>query len=284
MLFKTVAIVGVGLIGGSLGAALRDRRAAERVRGIGYRTSTLQQAMQLGCVDEVTTDAAEGVRDADLVVLATPVRLIAAKARELAGSVPPGCLITDVGSSKKLITEQLDAIFDGRARYVGSHPMAGSEKRGSVHSSRGLFEGALCILTPTPRTDGEALRHVARMWQAVGARTDEMSPEEHDRRVAFASHLIHVAAACMVNAQSPGSLDCASSGFADTTRVAGSDPQLWRDICLDNSAEIAAAIDTLIGELGDFKAIVENGDADALLRKFTQAAEARRAWNQRRPA
>jgi len=284
MLFKTVAIVGVGLIGGSLGAALKDRRAAERVRGIGYRTETLQQAMQLGCVDDTTTDAAEGVRDADLVVLATPVRLIPRKAREIAPSVPSGCLITDVGSTKKLITEQLDAIFGGRARYVGSHPMAGSEKHGAMNAIRDMFSGALCILTPTARTDRDATRLVAQMWQAVGARITEMSPDEHDRRVAFASHLLHVASSCMVNVQSRGSLACASSGFADTTRVAASDPQLWRDICLDNSTEIAAAIDSLQGELGAFKALIEKGDADGLLRKFTQAAQTRRAWNKHRPA
>ena len=280
MLFRKVAIVGVGLIGGSLGAALKDRKAAGEVTGIGYRTATLEQAREMGCVDGITTDLAAGVQGADLVVLATPVRLIAQKAAELAGSVSPGCIITDVGSTKKLIAEQLDELFAGR--YVGSHPMAGSEKHGAAHASRDLFKGALCILTPTARTGSDALRRVAELWQALGSTTCEMPPAEHDRRVALASHLIHVAAACIVNVQTDASLQCASSGFADTTRIAGSDPYIWRDICIDNAPEIAAALAKLCGELDEFRTLVQKGDMDGLFQKLAAASQTRQAWAARR--
>ena len=282
MLFRRVAIVGVGLIGGSLGAALRDRKAAGEVRGIGYRTATLEQAKQNGCVDTITVDLAEGVREADLVVIATPVSLIAEKARGLAAELPPRCIVTDVGSTKGKLARELDAIFAGKARYVGSHPMAGSEKHGAVSASKDLFNGALCILTPTALTDADALRRMHEMWQTVGLRTCEMPPDEHDRRVALASHLLHVAAASIINVQNDASLQCAASGFADTTRIAGSDPQLWRDICLDNSREICAAIDKLCAELQAFRSLVDRGDAQGLIDKLDRAAQKRRDWGNRR--
>ena len=278
MLFRKVAIIGVGLIGGSLGAAIKDRRLAESVAGIGHRAESLEQALKLGQIDTFTLSAPEGVAGADLVVIATPVRLIAEKAREIADSLAPHCIVIDVGSTKGAVTRQLDSLLAGKARYVGSHPMAGSDKRGAASAAKGLFAGALCILTPTPRTDSDALRRVDEIWRAVGARTVAMAPDEHDRRVALASHLLHVSAACLVNVQTAGSLECAASGFADTTRIAGSDAQLWRDICLDNAAEIAAGIDKLRDELAALRSLIEQGDGRRLFEKLDLAARKRREW------
>ena len=278
MLFRKVAIIGVGLIGGSLGAALRCRKAAREVVGVGYRTSTLQQAKLNGCVDNFTLDAAEGVRGADLVVIATPVILIVEKAREIADDVSPGCIVTDVGSTKKTITEKLDEIFAGKARYVGSHPMAGSEKRGAVNAAPGLFDGALCVLTPTPCIDEAAIEQVGEMWRRVGARTRTMTADEHDRRVALASHVPHVVAASLVNAQNDGSLECAASGFADTTRIAASDPRLWCGICLDNAGEILAGIDRMSEELALIRSLIEKGDEQALFERLENAGGILRAW------
>ncbi|HUS57100.1 MAG TPA: prephenate dehydrogenase [Planctomycetota bacterium] len=278
MLFRKVAIVGVGLIGGSFGAALKDRAIAGSITGIGYRSASLEEAKRLGQVDDFTINAPDGVRDADLVVIATPVKLIPEKAREIAAFVPPHCIVTDVGSTKGAVSRQLDEIFSGRARYVGCHPMAGSDKRGAANASKSLFAGALCILTPTPRTDPDALRQIENVWRAVGAQTVALPPDEHDRRVALASHLLHVTAACLVNVQTDGSLKCAASGFADTTRIAASEPQLWRDICLDNAAEIIAGIDRLRDELAAMRTLIEHGDDQRLLEKLDLAGRRRRDW------
>jgi len=278
MLFRKVAIIGVGLIGGSLGAAIKARRLAERVAGIGHRVESLEQALKLGQIDEFTLNAPAGVAGADLVVIATPVRLIAEKAREIAGSLAPHCIVTDVGSTKGAVAKQLDLLLTGKARYVGSHPMAGSDKRGAENAAEGLFAGALCILTPTPQTDLDAQHRIGELWRAVGARTATMAPDEHDRRVALASHLLHVSAACLVNVQTSGSLECAASGFADTTRIAGSDARLWRDICLDNAAEIVAAIDKFRDELASIRMLIEQGDDRKLFEKLDCAARKRHEW------
>jgi len=278
MLFQKVAIVGVGLIGGSLGAALRSRKLAAEVLGIGYRTTTLEQARGRGCIDVFTTDLGEGVRNAELVVIATPVSLIVEKAGEAAEKVCPNCIVTDVGSTKKAITEQLDAILCGKARFVGTHPMAGSEKRGAVNAAADLFEGAVCILTPTPNTDENALKAVEEMWRNVGAATSVMTPEEHDRRVALASHVPHVLAASLVNIQNDSSLGCAASGFADATRIAGSNPGLWCGICLHNAEEILAGIDRLSEELDSIRTLIKKGDERGLFEKLRRASDRRRTW------
>ena len=271
MLFHKVAIVGAGLIGGSLGAALRQRKLAGRVVGIGYRAVSLVQAQQRGCIDDFTLEMQEGVCDADLVVIGTPVSLVAEKAREMAPHLAPGCIVTDVASTKKQIVEQLDGMFGETARFVGSHPMAGSEKRGSEHSDPSMFDGALCILTRTGHTDPAAAARVAEMWHGVGMRTLSMPPEQHDHYVALASHVPHAVAACLVGIQDATSLQCAGSGFKDATRIAASDPELWRDIMLGNAAEVAGGIDMLIRELTDLRALIETGDEAALLDKLAEA-------------
>ncbi|NQT19464.1 MAG: prephenate dehydrogenase/arogenate dehydrogenase family protein [Planctomycetes bacterium] len=280
MLFRKVAIVGVGLIGGSLGAALKSRKLAEEVHGIGYRSCTLAEARQRGCIDDFTIDVAEGVQQADLVIIATPVSLIVEKAREIALSIPKGCIVTDVGSTKKLITDQLDEVFAGKALFVGSHPMAGSEKRGATNASKDLFDGALCILTQTPNTNEAAIEQVLEMWRGVGAITRVMKAADHDRRVALASHVPHVVAAGVVNVQTDDSLECAASGFADATRIAASDPQLWSGICLDNAREILAGIDVLTKELASVRAIIERGDEQALFERLRRASQRRRSWEE----
>ena len=282
MLFRKAAIIGVGLIGGSLGAALRGRKLVGEVCGIGYRTSTLSEAKRRGCVDDFTLDLGECVRGASLVVIATPVSLVAEKAREAAESISPDCIVTDVASTKKLITEQVDAILAGKARYVGSHPMAGSEKRGAVNADKDLFDGALCIVIQTPKTDKEALKTIGEMWRSVGADTLVMSPGEHDRRVALASHVPHVTAAGLVNIQNDGSLECAASGFADTTRIAGSDPRLWSEICLSNAEEIVAGIDRLMAELASARELIEKGDEQALMKMLEKAGSRRQALSKKK--
>ena len=240
--FRTATIVGVGLLGGSLGLALRARGLARHVVGVGRRQSSLDRALALGAVDEATLDVCVGVAEAELVVLATPVGAMVELARAAADTLPRGAVMTDVGSTKAQLVRELEDVAGERFRYVGSHPMAGSEKRGVDEAVPGLFDGALCFVTPTPRTDPRALAAVTELWQALGTRVRHLDPVEHDRLLAFASHLPHLAAAALVNALPAEALACGGAGLRDTTRVASGDPRMWADVCLQNREMILDAL------------------------------------------
>lgn len=274
-LFHTAAIVGVGLLGGSLGLALRRRGLARRVVGIARRQATLDEALALGAIDEGTLDLRAGVARADLVVLATPVGSMVELARQAADALPPDALMTDVGSTKAEVVLGIEAVAAGRFRFVGSHPMAGSEKRGVSEAVAGLFEGALCFVTPTPRTDPQALAAVTRLWEGVGARVRCLEPAEHDRLVAFASHLPHLAAAAIVKATPSEALACIGPGFRDTTRVASGDPRMWADVCLHNRASILRAIEGLQAHLSNLHRILTQGTEAELLAWLQSAKEIR---------
>lgn len=271
--FRTVSIIGVGLIGGSLGLALRRRQLARRVVGVGRRQARLDRAVALGAIDEGTVDVAAGVRDAELVVLATPVGAMVALAREAAQAVARGTLLTDVGSTKALLARELDALSAQGFRYVGSHPMAGSERQGVEEAQAGLFEGALCFVTPTRHTEPRALAAVQGLWQAVGARVRVLEPATHDRLLAMASHLPHLVAAALVNVMTPEALACAGPGFRDTTRVASGDPLMWADLCLQNRDRLLDALGAMEAQLQTLRRILDDG-AHADLRAWLQSAKA----------
>lgn len=273
-LFRTVAIVGVGLIGGSMGLAIRRRGLAQRVLGVGYRQASLDRALRLGAVDEATRDlrrAAEG----DLVVLATPVGRIVELARAARDVLRPETIVTDVGSTKGRLVRELEALADARFRYVGSHPMAGSEQRGVEAAHPDLFQGALCFLTPTPRSDPRAVDLLTRLWQALGARVRQLSPDEHDRLLARASHLPHLVAAALVHTTSRAALACAGSGFRDATRIASGDPRLWADVCLHNPERLLEALQAFQQCLGVLQDILQRGSEGELL-AWLQAAKVAR--------
>ncbi|HUT32071.1 MAG TPA: prephenate dehydrogenase [Planctomycetota bacterium] len=263
--FRSVAIVGVGLIGGSLGLALRQRQLARRVVGVGRRQASLDRAVAMGAIDEGTLDIRAGVAEAELVVLATPVGVMVELARAAADAVPRGALMTDVGSTKAQLVGALEQVTGGRLRYVGSHPMAGSEKRGVDEAAPGLFAGAVCFVTPTPRTDPLALAAVGELWQAVGARVRRLDPAEHDRLLALASHLPHLVAAALVNTLSPEALACAGPGFRDTTRVASGDPRLWADVCLQNRERLLDALARFDHQARTLRRILSDGSEAELL-------------------
>ena len=270
-MFDRMVIVGPGLIGGSLGMAIRAKGLARRVVGVGRRQESLARAVELGAVDETSLDLEAAVAEADLVVLATGVELIAEQAAAALPRMPRGALLTDVGSAKGAICRSIAETFAAasaaeRMRFVGGHPMAGSERRGVGFARADLFRGAVCILTPTPSTDpdGAALEIIRELWKAVGCHVHVMPPEAHDRLIAQISHLPHLAAACLVNAASDEALDLAASGFLDTTRVASSDPALWVGICLANREALLAALAALGGRLSDFEQALKSGDAKAL--------------------
>ena len=270
-MFDRLVIVGPGLIGGSLGLAVRTKGLARRVVGVGRRRESLAQAVQLGAVDETSLDLESAAAEADLVVLTTGVEMIAQQAASVLPRMRKGALLTDVGSAKAAICRSVERIFSAstaaeKVRFVGGHPMAGSERRGIGSARADLFRGAVCILTPTPSTDpdGAGLEIVRDLWEAVGCRVREMAPEAHDRLTAQISHLPHAAAACLVNAASDEALDLAASGFLDTTRVASGEPALWVEICMANREALLAALAALGGRLNDFAQALQSGDAKTL--------------------
>ncbi|MFA6141841.1 MAG: prephenate dehydrogenase [Candidatus Omnitrophota bacterium] len=243
MQFKKVTIIGVGLIGGSIGLAIKKRVPAVEVTGVFRRPSTLRKALKYKAIDKGTMSLAEGVRDADLIVLAAPVHTIVATAREAIKHAKKGVVITDAGSTKAWIVGKIEKVLSGNSsiRFVGSHPMAGSEHAGVEFARKDLLDGAPCIVTKTANTNKRALERVIDFWKALGAKVIILSPSGHDRSVSLVSHLPHIVAFGLAGAVPSKQLVYAAEGYKDTTRVASSDPELWADIFLTNRKEIAKA-------------------------------------------
>lgn len=279
--FGTVAIIGVGLIGGSLGMALKTRRLAANVVGIGRRPERLQQAVQMGAIDHATTDLHTGLADADIVVLCTTVGNILETLPEILESVKPGAVVTDVGSAKT----QIVARAQSAPHFVGSHPMAGSERTGVEAATPLLFQEATWALTPTRDTDPRALQTILTLAQELGAATLVLSPETHDALVAVTSHVPHVLASALmrqaaaIRAQTPEIQRLAAGSFADMTRVAASSPALWRDVCLSNRDAVLSALDAYRTQLDTLQAAVAASDPAALEAFFAEGAAAKRDWS-----
>lgn len=274
---KKVAIVGVGLIGGSLGLALKKRNLIKEVVGIGRRQESLDKALQVGAVDQVTLKLEEGVKDVDLVVIATPVGLITEMAKRMFATLPQGAIITDAGSVKEKIVREIDKTIPEEISFIGGHPLAGSEKRGVAEARANLFENSVCVLTPGKKTSSEASETVKSLWESVGAKVLVMKPEKHDFLLAATSHLPHLLAATLVNLVSdlkegdPRITSLTASGFRDTTRIAASSPELWRDICLNNRSNLMTIIDRFTGLLEEIKEHISNEDSILLREDFAKA-------------
>lgn len=271
-MFSRVAIVGVGLIGGSLGLAMRERGFAGTVVGVGRRVAVLQTACDLGAIDRGTPDLAAGVEDADLVVLATPIEQIRADLARLAPLLAPGAIVTDVGSVKRLIVEAGETYLP--QNFVGSHPMAGSEKSGVEHARADLFEGATWAVTPTARTPLDFAAQVIALARAVGSNVLELPPDDHDRIVALTSHLPHVLAFALsaqgkdAAAHLPDLMRLAAGSWASATRVAHSSPQLWQEIAIANRSALLAALDDYVAELQQVRAALGDDEANSVLAAF----------------
>ncbi|MCA9228095.1 MAG: prephenate dehydrogenase/arogenate dehydrogenase family protein [Planctomycetales bacterium] len=279
MTWDTVAIVGVGLIGGSIGRALLERGLARRVVGIGRRESTLAVAREVGAVSETTTDLAAGVAEARLIVIGTPVELVAGHACEAARHAPDGALITDVGSTKQAIVEGVARLVEqghfAGARFVGSHPLAGSEKAGAAFSQSDLFEDRTVAVTPAGFNADEEIDAVERFWRSLGANVLRMTAAEHDEAVAASSHLPHLAASAVAAATPAECLPLAASGWAGTTRVAAGDPELWRQILSENRRHVLNALARLQQELAAYQRALESNDQTTLL-QLLEAGKQRR--------
>ena len=276
--WDTVTIVGVGLIGGSAGLALAKRGAAKKIIGVGRSDSSLEAAKELGAISEGTTNIREGVADADFVLVATRVSVIGDQLEEIDTCVRPGTPITDAGSTKQSIVDRWEQSRSSRkGRFVGSHPLAGSHQRGPQAADPSLFEDKLTVLTPvesTPRKDTES---VSAFWQLIGAQVCHLSPSEHDRLLASASHAPHVIAAALATATPREAHRFTAGGWRDTTRIAAGDPDLWADILLDNAKAVTTQIENFSQASDQLRHAIEGGDRPTLIKLLTLAKESRDA-------
>lgn len=279
--WKQLTLVGVGLLGGSLGLAVKRRRLAGRVVGYVRRPASIKECRAAGAVDEATTDLLKAVADADLVVLCSPIAQMKPLATRMLPALKPGVVVTDVGSVKASVVRELEHLIARAGGYfVGSHPMAGGEKMGVASARPELFEGAACVITPTPKTNRDALRQVRQLWEALGTQVLRLTPAAHDELVSRSSHLPHVLAAelanFVLNPKHPReqALLCAN-GFRDTTRIASGSPEMWRDIALANRKNLSASLGSFIKDLEKFRRSLTRGD-EAAIRKFFEQAKGRR--------
>ncbi|HSN04579.1 MAG TPA: prephenate dehydrogenase/arogenate dehydrogenase family protein [Nitrospira sp.] len=288
--FTQVAIIGVGLIGGSLGMILRRKGLADQVVGVGRRVENLKTAVELGAIDRYVADPKEGVRGADLVILATPVDTYDRHLKEWASCLSPGAIVSDVGSVKGALVEQSEASLPSGVHFVGAHPIAGKEKTGVAAGTDQLFKGARCILTPTSKTDAQALERVRALWQETGSVVLTMDPRLHDQILGAVSHLPHVAAFALITALADlrdreiASLDLAvhsGGGLRDTTRIAASSPEMWRDIFLWNRDNVVHFIDAYQQALQDLKRLIQSGDAAGIEKALERAKDERDKLNPR---
>jgi prephenate dehydrogenase len=265
------------LIGGSIGLALRRRNLAERVVGIGRSAASLRKAQRRGAVTSTTTRLAQGVAESELVVVCTPVESIVEHVRAAAGACRPGTLITDAGSTKGRIVSSLDGQLGRDVSFVGSHPLAGSEKKGADFASEELFEDRVVVITPTRRTRKESAQAIEQFWQSLGARVVRMSPEAHDEAVAATSHLPHVVASALAAATPEAQLRLVATGWLDSTRVAAGDVELWTQILVENRDSVLSALDRCEKGLASFRAALTKGDRNRLAALLRAGKERRDA-------
>ena len=275
MLFDQITIVGVGLIGGSVGLAAKDRNVARCVVGTGRDPRNLAKAQLLGAIDRSTTNLADAVRDADLIVVCTPVDRIAETILLAATHCKRGAIFTDGGSTKAGIIAAVNGRLPEGVAFVPAHPIAGSEKNGVENARADLFENRLTILTPLDAPD--AVDRVTSFWQALGSRVIAMSPDDHDRALASTSHLPHAVASAVAGVTPVEWLPLAAGGFRDVTRIAGGDPQLWTAIFQANRGAVLAALEQFTTRLDEFRRLLETGDGAGLGQWLAEAKQVRDA-------
>jgi prephenate dehydrogenase len=283
-LFPRVAVIGVGLIGGSFALALKQAKACAHVTGVGRDPANLKIALERGIVDSVQKDAGAAAEDADLVLVATPVAQFPRVFSQVAKKLKPGALVTDGGSTKRDVVAAARAALKGKiGQFVPAHPIAGAEKSGAAAASAELFRGRRVVLTPRAENTEDAVAKINRAWSSCGARTMQMDAEEHDAVLAAVSHLPHLLAFALVHDiagrnNAAELFSFAAGGFRDFTRIASSHPEMWRDICVANGDRLIDEVDAFSAKLAEIRALVEGKDAAALEKLFAQARDARNSW------
>lgn len=273
--WDTVAIVGVGLIGGSIGRAVARRAVARRVVGIGRRGGSLARARRCGAIDTGTTNVARGVAEADLVVVCTPVEQIVDRVREAAAACRPGTIVTDAGSTKAEVVRQLGPEPASGVAFVGSHPLAGGEKTGPDHARDDLLTGRTVVVTPTRQTDPAAADAIECFWRQLGADVVRMTPAAHDEAVAATSHVPHLVASLLAGCTPEKLLPLVSTGWLDTTRLAAGDVELWRQILESNGPRVSKALTRFGRQVDAMRTALDEGDTNKILR-LLEAGKSRR--------
>lgn len=275
---STVTIVGVGLLGGSLGLALKQRDLVDVVRGVGHRPSTLDTALSIGAIDDAYMDLREACIGADLIVLCTPAALVPQFLDEIRPVCAKNTVVTDVASTKATICEHARNTWSHPLRFIGSHPMAGSEKYGPEHSDPDLYEDAVTFVERSEDADPEAELVVIELWKSVGSSVVGVSPEAHDRLVARTSHVPHIMSSALAQLADVGGeiRPFVGNGFRDVTRVAEGRPEIWRDICLTNGTAISDGLEQIIAKLRKVMEAISEDDSEALDGFFGDGQEARR--------
>jgi prephenate dehydrogenase len=276
--FERVTVLGVGLIGGSFARAVRKNSLAGHIAGFGRNEERLKAAVERGVVDSYDLDPAAACKGSDLVLFATPVESFMGLARRISSSLKKGALAVDAGSVKGGLVREMESLMPQGVHFVGCHPIAGGERSGADASRAELFEGALCIITKTEKSDPRAADDAASLWSSLGARVEYMSPEEHDRVYGFVSHLPHLLAYALMSAVGDMNADMlrlAGPGFLDTTRIALSPPALWSHICMLNRENLLDCLEGFSENVKRLGRYLEEGDTEALTRAFGRAQRLR---------
>jgi len=280
-LINRLAIIGVGLIGGSLARILREKGEVGEIVGIGRGAANLERAVELGVIDRYEHDLGAGVAGADMVFIATPVCIIADITAAIAPHLVPGAVVTDGGSVKAEIVSACEPLMPVGRYFVGGHPIAGTENSGVDASFSTLYRGKRCIITPTDKTDVRALEKVSKMWQLAGSEVVLMDPVKHDKVVAAISHLPHMVAYSLVNSVgdydgcNENILKYSAGGFRDFTRIASSDPVMWRDIALQNRAAVLEMMDFFSAHYAELRRLVADSDGPGLESFFDRSRQHR---------
>lgn len=282
--FETIALIGIGLIGSSIAREIKDKGLAGSVTVSTRSEATLKRAQELGLGDRYTTSAADAVKDADLVIVSVPVGASGAVAAEIAPNLKPGAIVTDVGSTKGSVIAQMAPHMPPGVHFIPGHPIAGTEYSGPDAGFIGLFKGRWCILTPLPETDDIAKAKLRTFWETLGSMVDDMDPEHHDKVLAIVSHLPHIIAYNIVGTADDLEavtesevIKYSASGFRDFTRLAASDPTMWRDVCLHNKDAILEMLARFSEDLAYLQRAIRWGDGDKLFDLFTRTRAIRRS-------
>ena len=269
-MFKKVTIVGVGLMGGSLGLALKKYGLAKEVVGLSYRQSSLVQAIKNKAIDIGLTDISKAIKNAELVVMAAPVESIVKLFPSITPHLKRNCIVTDMGSAKVEIVEAAEKHLQNSSFFIGSHPLVGSEKKGAEFADPDLFDKAMCVITPNEKTNKMALGKIKHLWEKLGMKVKTLSPERHDEILGQTSHLPHLVAYGLMNAINEDALEIFPQGLKDATRIAASHPKMWSDICMSNSQNIVSSLDRYIQCLSQMRKAIVDKNENLLIDLFSK--------------